>query len=239
MICKYITTLIVSVLYVVTAFSQIQVKNERRFAGAALYGFMNGGADLYYEYGFSELVTREIEYKNEDFTVDVYTMDTPLNAFGIYSIHAWRCLRADSLGRFDCCSQYQLQAVHGDKYISIVFHSGSNAARKAADELYQMFATGENKEINIPAQIEKQNAALSGMLKYLKGKLGINNVQPLFEELIDGLEYFEIWYIDYAGASHNIALFVLHDKNDYNILKKRISEEIIIDSGVDYLIIRD
>src|SRR5215469_7216798 len=130
MIHKFLTSVILAIFCATSGFAQMEIKNERTFAGSALYGFMNGGADLYYEYGFKELVSREIVFKGEEFTVDIYTMETPLDAFGIYSIHAYKCLRADSLGRFDCQSKYQLQAVDGNDYVSIVFQSGSNAARK-------------------------------------------------------------------------------------------------------------
>ena len=220
-------------------FSQVEIKNERVFTGTALYGFMNGGADLYYEYGFKELVSREIAYRGEEFTVDVYTMDTPLDAFGVYSIHVFKCLRADSLGRFDCLSKYQLQAVDGNAYVSIVFQSGSAAARKAADELYQIYVADGKKGVNIPGQLTFMTQSGSGTVKYMKGKIGLNNVQPEFTELLDDISDFEVWYAENTAGKGNVALFLLQTGKDCSLLQKRISKENVIRKGEKFVLMKD
>ena len=231
-------TVFLSVFYVGLGFSQIEVKNERVFTGTALYGFMNGGADLYYEYGFKELVSREITYKGEAYTVDIYTMDTPLNAFGIYSIHAYKCMQADSLGRFDCLSKYQLQAVDGNAYVSIVFQSGSRAARKAADELYLMFVADGKTGIRVPNQLMYMVKSYSGSVKYMKGKLAVNNVQPSLLELLDGIDSYEIWYIENSDQKDNPALFLLQTGKDCTLLQKRIPKENIIRKGEKFVMMK-
>ena len=235
---KFLSIIFLSAFYVGLGFSQIEIKNERVFTGTALYGFMNGGADLYYEYGFKELVSREISYKGEEFTVDIYTMDTPLNAFGIYSIHAHKCLRADTLGRFDCLSKYQLQAVDGNAYVSIVFQSGSKAARKAADELYQMFVADGNIGIRIPNQLMYMTKSYSGAVKYMKGKLAVNNVQSSLLELLNDIGSYEIWYVENAGQN-NLALFLLQDSKDCDLLQKRIPKENIIRKGEKFVMMKE
>jgi hypothetical protein len=57
--CKRVFLLIISFLSFTSSFAiqqdSISVKRERFFNGAALYGFMNGGSDLFLEYGFNEL----------------------------------------------------------------------------------------------------------------------------------------------------------------------------------------
>ena len=230
-------TLLLSVCYIVHGFSQIEVKNERVFTGTALFGYINGGADLYYEYGFKELVSREIVYKDEEFTVDIYTMDTPLNAFGIYSIHAYKCTRADSLGRFDCLSKYQLQAVDGNAYISIVFRSGSDAACKAADELYRMFVADGKTGISVPNQMMYMVKSYSGTVRYLKGKLAVNNVKSSLLEFLEGIESYEIWYVENADQN-NLALFLLPSGKDCNLLQKRVPKGNIIRKGEKFVMMK-
>ena len=235
---RFFLTAFLSVFCITTGFSQVEVKRERTFTGAALYGFMNGGADLYYEYGFKELVSREIIYKGEEFTVDIYTMDTPLDAFGIYSIHAYKCLRADSLGKFDCLSKYQLQAVDGNNYVSIVFQSGSNAARKAADELYQMFVADGKTGIRLPGQLTYLATNRSGTIKYMKGKLAMNNVQPSLAELLEGIDSYEIWYVENADKE-NLILFLVQASKDSNLLQKRVPGEKIIRKGDRFVMMKE
>jgi len=234
---KILITIILSISCAWTSFAQMEVKNERTFTGTALYGFMDGGADLYYEYGFQELVSREIVFKGEEFTVDIYTMDSPLDAFGIYSIHAYKCLRADSLGRFDCLSKYQLQAIDGNAYVSIVFQSGSRAARKAADELYRMFVTDGKTGIRLPGQLTYLAKSGSGTVKYMKGKLAVNNVQPTLIDLLVGIGSYEIWYVENPDGN-NVALFFLQTGKECNLLQKRIPKEKIIRKGEKFVMMK-
>ncbi|MDR1171574.1 MAG: hypothetical protein LBL24_03880 [Bacteroidales bacterium] len=236
---KILVTAILSIFCVGLGFSQMEVKSERTFTGTALYGFMNGGSDLYCEYGFKELISREIVYKGEDFTVDVYTMDTPLDAFGIYSIHADKCMRADSLGKFDCLSKYQLQAVDGNAYVSIVFQSGSNAARKAADELYRIYVTDGRTGISIPKQLSYTVKACSGTVKYMKGKLGVNSVQSSLIELLDDIAGYEVWYVENPDKKNNIVLFLLQDSKDCSRLQKKIPRENIIRKGEKFVMMKE
>jgi len=234
---KYNLTIIIS-FFCISAFSQMEIKKERTFTGAALYGFMNGGADLYYEYGFKELISREVIFKAEEFTVDVYTMETPLDAFGIYSIHAYKCLRADSLGRFDCQSKYQLQAVDGNNYVSIVFQSGSQAARKAADELYSMFVAEGKTGIRFPGQLTYMTTTISGSVKYMKGNLGINTVQPSLMKLLEGMDSYEIWYVENTDRD-NLILFMFQESRDCTQLQKRIPSEKIIRRGEKFVMTKE
>jgi len=236
---KLLLTTAFSLCCIVFCFSQVEVKNERVFTGTALYGFMNGGADLFYEYGFKELVSREIRYKDEDFTVDVYTMDTPLDAFGIYSIHVFKCLRTDSLGRFDCLSKYQLQAVDGNAYVSIVFPSGSDAARKSADELYRMYVADGKTAVNIPGQLTYMVQSGSGTVKYMKGKLGVNNVQPSLAGLLDSINDYEVWYVENTERKEYVVLFLLQTGKDCTLLQKRIPKENIIRKGEKFVLMKE
>ena len=73
-----------------------EIKNERVFKGKALYGFMNGGSDLFLEYGFEELYVSDVKFKGSEFAVEVYMMPSPEDAYGIYSQHTFKCDPADA-----------------------------------------------------------------------------------------------------------------------------------------------
>lgn len=45
---------------------EITVKRERVFTGTGLYGYMNGGAEQFLEYGVTKLTARDLEYDGED-----------------------------------------------------------------------------------------------------------------------------------------------------------------------------
>ena len=221
-----------------TGLAQMEIKNERTFTGTALYDFINEGVDLYFEYGFIELVSSEVIYKGEEFKVNVFTMNSPLAAFGIYSVNADKCIRVDSLGRFDCQSKNHLLTVDGNNYVSIEFSSGCNAARKIADELYEMFVADGKTGIRLPGQLMYMTASVSGAVKYIKGKLGVAQVQPSLTELLKDIDSYEIWHVENVDKD-NLILFLLQTGRDCNILQKRIPNEKIIRKGEKFVMMKE
>lgn len=75
---------------------EMTVKRERVFTGTGLYGYMNGGAEQFLDYGVTKLTARDLEYDGEEYALEIYEMPTPEDAYGIYSLHVFRCQRADT-----------------------------------------------------------------------------------------------------------------------------------------------
>jgi len=171
-----------------------EIKRERVFTGEGLYGFMNGAADLFFEYGFKSLMNRDISYKGEDFTVDIYEMPDRNDAFGIYSMHVFRCQLADSIGTIDCSSPYQLQAVVDNFYISIVYPSGSAQAQQLAGELIPLFIKTENSVLpDIPPEIAI-SPPYSGVVKYLRGPISVSGTSRDLTTLLKDVAYRAVWF---------------------------------------------
>ena len=58
---------------------------ELKFFSSDLYQYTDGGADVYLDYGLVAMVHQEYKSSSTDFTLDIYNMGAPANAFGIYS----------------------------------------------------------------------------------------------------------------------------------------------------------
>ena len=227
--------LLLMISNVAVAQNSPEVTRERQFTGTALYGFMNGGSDLFYEYGFDQLIAREVNYMGEEFFVENYRMRSPEDAFGIYSLHTFRCLRVDSLGGFDCQSQYQLQAVRGDEYVSIVFQSGSDAARLAADNLLNVYAPAHRDEKgDIRQELSSLPKPYSGAIKLLKGPIGVNNVYSDFLPWLNGMSGYSVWLAEGEGC----VLFVLKDEDDFDTFKSRVPALSIIKEGDNSVLVK-
>ena len=69
--------------------SKVQgVKKEGRsqaYKGTKLFDYMNGGAELYYEYNFEQICVQRYQTAHGEVTVEIYQMDLPANAYGIYT----------------------------------------------------------------------------------------------------------------------------------------------------------
>jgi len=58
---------------------------EQKFFSSDLYQYIDGGADVYLDYGLVALLHQEYKASSTDITLDIYDMGTPANAFGIYA----------------------------------------------------------------------------------------------------------------------------------------------------------
>ncbi len=150
------------------------VKRDRTFIGSALYGYMNGGSDLYYEYDFIDLRVLDLHYNGADYTLEIYKMNTEDDAFGIYSIHAFGGLVKDSIFTFDIHSNYQIQTVIGNYYISLVFDRPYKPINEDAIDIIKRFVDLKSGSESYAVSIKNRyKIDISGNLKYIRGPLSM------------------------------------------------------------------
>ena len=214
---------------------EVEVKREREFTGSGLYGFMNGGAEQFLEYGVSRLVARDVVYEGQEYTIEIYDMPTPEDAFGIYSLHVFRCQRADTLGCIDCLSPYQLQAVAGNKYVSVVFPSGSAAAKVKADELIRYYLPMDGKENPAFPEQLKELFPYSGKLKFFRGPIGISGVSTSLLHSLKDILYTGVWFVADRPSKGYRALVCVKDAKEVEKLKEKVPTSDIIQSGNDFI----
>lgn len=61
-------------------------RDPRVYEGDDLYAFINGGADIYHEYGFERVIVQDYTRGSGKITLEVYEMARPEAAFGIWSL---------------------------------------------------------------------------------------------------------------------------------------------------------
>lgn len=172
--------------------SNWEIVDTRSFVEKELYGHINGGAEVYHEYGFKKLVVQEISNGNVEFTLEIYQMKNPLAAFGIYSISHRDCPSVAGLPRFSCQNQFQLQTIKGRYYLSITNYVGNEQLQKLSNQIGKIILTKiEDKNFQIPAiyngeMLENQ----LNNLKFIRGNLGVQNGIP-------------DWYNFFADVSFN------------------------------------
>jgi len=64
----------------ITTTGQVQI-----YEGQKLFDYMNGGAELFYEYGFERAGVQRYQTPPGEVTAEIYQMDLPANAYGIYT----------------------------------------------------------------------------------------------------------------------------------------------------------
>lgn len=213
----------------------IEMKREREFTGPGLYGFMNGGAEQFLEYGVSKLTARDIVYSGQEYTIEIYDMPTPEDAFGIYSLHVFRCQRADTLGCIDCLSPYQLQAVVGNKYVSVVFPSGSTVAKSKVDGLIRQFLPMDGRDNPAIPELLKEISPYSGKLKFLRGPIGISGISTSLMHYLEDISYTGVWFIVDKSSKSYRALVCVEEVKEVEKLKEKVPASDIIQSGNDFI----
>jgi len=195
---------------------------------------MNGGADQFLEFGVQRLTVRDIIFADEKYTIEVYELPTPEDAFGIYSVHTFKCACADTLGKINCFSPYQLQAVIENNYVSVVFPSGSDSAGKKAYEIIDiLFPDSNSKTLHIP-DILNQNTPFSGQLKFIKGPLSLSKASFSLSDLIKDIPYHGIWFISEKKTGTYKAL-ILADNNNIEIIRGLRASENILEYGDSFI----
>lgn len=173
------------------------IVETRHFTGKELYGYIDGGAELYLEYGFEELTVQQLQQGEQELLVEIYRMKDAEAAFGIFSVSHQKCYFIENFTRYHCDSPYQLLFVKGVYFVVITNYQGIEparekalaAARKISDKIKQ-------PDVNIPVIFRSGDFRhYLNQLKFCRGVLGIQNAIPEWQKLFDGFKGFSFYVL--------------------------------------------
>lgn len=175
-------------------FDNLKITRHETFNGSELWGLINGGADLYLEYGFDKLLLQEITLNGEQFRVEINQMHDEISAFGIYSVSVHQCLEKDKLADNDCVNAYQYQFAKGNFYTSLINYSGSEVARQTASVLAEKLikSIDSEKKNDLKYYVKKSNPDREIVTSVFKGILGLQNGMPQWYSLFAGIGDFSL-----------------------------------------------
>lgn len=180
-----------------------------------LWGYIDGGADLYLEYGFNTLMVQDVRIGRADYHLNVYRMNEDLSAWGVFSISRFDC-QENKLDSLICCkTNYQLQLTVGKDYISVSNSLGSEDARIINEKIIKTYINKSSKggaieqNIILPDIFKNKYAAYFDEVKFMEGALGIQNGAPDWEEYFEGISYKSIYYLNFIENKVNYKLSVI------------------------------
>ncbi len=149
------------------------------FAGEDLYTYINGGAEIYQEYGFRRVVVQD--YKSaagKSLSLEIFEMETPAAAFGMFTFKRSGQGRDVPLGAGAELEAYYLNFWKG-RYLATL-----TGFDESAETVASLLAVGGRVEAMIPDKGDPPPLVASlpaqglkpGTVKYLRGLLGLNNV---------------------------------------------------------------
>lgn len=151
-----------------------------------LYGYINGGAELFLQYGFEELsviryVDGTVPAVEKEIVLEAYRMASPEEAFGIFSLKREGDERVSpGITSAHWLSPSQANLAKGRFYINI---TGLNTT----EEEIEAFAVAASTKIKATSALPPENSLLPssgripGSERYIRGELAAEGESPLLD----------------------------------------------------------
>jgi len=143
-------------------------KPVRKFVAEQLFSHINGGAELFLEYGFKDLCVYKYTYENISLELEIYQMENANSALGIYLSKTGQETPQEELSARNTANQYQLVFTCGTYFVMVNNFSGNKQLIPLMTQLSK----------NIIDQIEIQED--ENLFSYLSEKNIIENSQTIF-----------------------------------------------------------
>ena len=159
----------------------------QRFDGDELFIYIDGGAEIFNEYGFRRVRARDFETKGGlGITLEIYEMADASAAFGIYSFQTSGKGRPADLGTDGEIEDYYLRFWKGPYLVIVTGFAGGEETRPELLDGLLLIARAvdariaETRDLR-PAFLDALPAEwLAPGFKYLRGALGLNNIHSFF-----------------------------------------------------------
>ncbi len=116
------------------------------YNGAELYGYIDGGSEIFLELGFDRLVIQDYARGDDVLSVETYRMTDTAGAKAIYGAKCGRETPADEVGARNTLGRYQLALQKGPFYVVVNNPSGAESL------VPEMVALGRNVAAAIPPE---------------------------------------------------------------------------------------
>jgi hypothetical protein len=155
----------------------------QEYEGEELYTYIDGGAEIYQEYGFRRVIVQD--YKNvhgKSLSLEIFEMETPAAAFGMFSFKRSGSGRTIALGSGGELEAYYLNFWKGRLLVTL---TGFDEAPETIGGLTAAAGIVDSKirdsgEAPVLVGDLPKKGLRTGSVKYLKGLLGLNNSYPLY-----------------------------------------------------------
>ena len=150
----------------------------RRFIKDDLYNYINGGAVLFQEFGFEELLLQRYRKSDEEITLELYRMENPESALGIYLMKCGKETPIEGIPVRNSGSRFQFTIVKGSCFIQINNFRGNKTL------IPVMVAMTQNVVASIPEtdpvrllDVLPEENLVSGSGMIIRGPYGL---EPIF-----------------------------------------------------------
>lgn len=164
----------------------------QHYAGEDLYEYINGGAEIYHEYGFVQVVIQDyINDMGKSVSVEIFEMVSPASAYGMYTFKTDSKGKRIFVGREAQLADYYMNFWKGPFLVTLTGFDETEETRQGllniAEYISSKMPVGGDKPRIVSFLPEEDLVAQS--LKYFTGFLGLRNSHPFFLWNITGFEH--------------------------------------------------
>jgi hypothetical protein len=152
------------------------------FGGADLYGYIDGGAELFLEFGFDRLTLQKYRSGRNELAVEIYRMADPVAATGIYLMKCGKPTRDPSFAARHTINRHQLMFVRERYFVTVNNLSGADAP--GADLVTFGRAVASTLPADrVPVELSRLSAQgmVAGSERLVRGPFGLQSIYTLGE----------------------------------------------------------
>lgn len=166
-------------------------RSMQRYEGEALYEYIDGGAEIYHEYGFERVVVQDYaSAAGKSVSLEIFLMTSPAAAYGMYTFKTDSKGRRVRIGTDAQLADYYLNFWKGRYLVTLTGFDDSDETRRG------LLAVARTVDSHIQAKGEKpgivnllpEEDLVSQSRKYFEGILGLRNSHPFFGLSIGGFD---------------------------------------------------
>lgn len=157
------------------------VGTSQHMIGEDLFLLINGGAEIYHEYGFKQVIAQGFKNKNgKSFNLEIYEMQNPEAAYGIYTFKTGDEGKTIDVGNEGLLEDYYLNFRKGNFLATIIGFDSEKETMDGIMETAKVVAAKIKAMGRKPALIhmlpdEYKNRLKPNGITYLKGNLALFN----------------------------------------------------------------
>jgi len=184
----------------------------QRFKGDDLFLYIDGGAEIFREYGFAEVLVQDYEdSRGRTITLEIFAMTGTESAYGMFTFKTTAKGRPYAIGQEARLEDYYLNFWKGPCLVTL---TGFDASRECVDGLLEI-ARAVNGKMQLkgsrPSLVDllpKEWAAASRIV-YIRGPLALSNIHAFFPQDVflfkEGLaaeqDKFKIFILRYGAPA--------------------------------------
>ncbi len=150
----------------------------KNYRGDGLYVMIDGGADIYREYGFTQVLCAEyVNVRGKSIKLEIYEMESPAAAYGIYTFKTGDGGKALAVGREALLEDYYLNFWKGNLLITAIGQDSEEETVEGVVSLAKAVDARIAKTADRPglAALLLRDPLAFSHPKYVRGALGVMN----------------------------------------------------------------